>query len=137
MKQQLEALRQKVKFHPTNATVLDGADYSASGGYSRSVDVRAEVVSDEIEIKPEFLKQATSPTAEKETSDGDDVKKAKKDTSSKKMNLTEAYQLARQRGCKLRSQNSFRQWFSDNKGKILCGIKKSSDRGKYFDLTPD
>ena len=49
------------------------------------------------------------------------------------LSLTDAWELAISRGCRL-SRNSFRQWFTNHKGKIFYGISKHSSRGKYLSV---
>lgn len=49
------------------------------------------------------------------------------------LSLTDAWELAVSRGCKL-SRSSFRQWFTNHKGKKLYGISKHGSRGKYIDV---
>lgn len=45
----------------------------------------------------------------------------------------EAFAIAKQRGYKS-NDTAFAQWFRDNKGDTLHGIKKHRDRGKYVDV---
>lgn len=60
----------------------------------------------------------------------DEVEKSKPE---KLLSKEEAFAIAKQRGYKS-GDTAFAQWFRDNKGETLHGIKKHSDRGKYIDV---
>ena len=53
--------------------------------------------------------------------------------AGKLLSKKSALAIAKQRGYKS-GDTAFAQWFRDNKGNTLHGIKKHSDRGKYIDV---
>lgn len=51
----------------------------------------------------------------------------------KLLSIKEAFAIAQQQGYTSKD-TAFTQWFRDNEGKTLYGIKKHSERGKYVDV---
>lgn len=90
---------------------------------SENVSGQAEAESDEETTTTQVDRASIAPIFEE----------VEESEAGKLLSKKEAFTIAITRGYKS-SDTAFAQWFRDNKGDTLHGIKKHSDRGKYIDV---